>query len=199
MELRVQGWSQPQIAADLGITQAAVCKLLKRIETRHLRELAETVGRQRARQALRLEHLYAEVMRAWDASKADSTRRRQRQTQRGDGPGATVAELVVENQHGDPRYVDEARKLLADYRKLLGLDAPQRVDLHASLEPYEDMTEEALHAALARNAHLLGVGTPTVIDVGAAEAVTTDETNANTTRSATSPSSEKETTHGHEH
>jgi predicted transcriptional regulator len=34
MELAVVGWSQPQIAADLGITQAAVSKLLKRVETR---------------------------------------------------------------------------------------------------------------------------------------------------------------------
>src|SRR5204863_3757960 len=35
-------WSQPQIAADLGISQAAVSKLLKRIDTRLLRELAES-------------------------------------------------------------------------------------------------------------------------------------------------------------
>jgi hypothetical protein len=55
MELTVLGWSQPQIAADLGMSQAAVCKLLKRVETRLLRELAETVQRQRARQALRLD------------------------------------------------------------------------------------------------------------------------------------------------
>ena len=64
MELAILGWSQPQIAADLGISQAAVSKLLKRIEVRLLRELAETVQRQKARQTLRLEHLFAEAMRA---------------------------------------------------------------------------------------------------------------------------------------
>jgi hypothetical protein len=191
-ELAVIGWSQPQIAADLGISQAAVSKLLKRVETRFLREVAETVQRQKARQTLRLEHLFAEAMRAWTASQGDTTRRRQRQTQGGGGAGATVAELVVENQHGDPRYLDEARKALADQRKLWGLDAPQKVDLHASRDRYDDMPEEALRAELARQTQLLGLAIPTVIDAGTTDAVTNDDANANT---GPEPSSEKETTH----
>jgi DNA-binding CsgD family transcriptional regulator len=192
MELAVLGWSQPQIAADLGISQAAVSKLLKRVETRLLRELADTVQRQKARQTLRLDHLFAEAIRAWHESKADTTRRRQRQTQGGDGAGATIAELVVENQHGDPRYLDEARKALADQRKLWGLDAPQKVDLHASRDPYEDMPEEALRAELARQTQLLGLPTPTVIDAGTTDAVMRDDANASTTQT---PSPEKEPTH----
>jgi predicted transcriptional regulator len=195
LELTVLGWSQPQIAGDLGISQAAVSKLLRRIETRLLRELAETVQRQKARQTLRLEHLFAEAMRAWNESKADTTRRRQRQTQGGDGAGATVAELVVENQHGDPRYLDEARKSLADQRKLWGLDAPQKVDLHASRDPYDDMPEEALRAELARQTQLLGVANPTVIDVVTTDAVTADPPNSNAVTPDPSTSSEKEMPH----
>jgi DNA-binding CsgD family transcriptional regulator len=188
MELAVQGWSQPQIAADLGISQAAVSKLLKRIEGRLLRELAETVQRQKARQTLRLDYLYAEATRAWNASKADATRRRQRQTHGGAGAGATVAELVVENQHGDPRYLDEARKALADQRKLWGLDAPQKVDLRASRTPYDEMTEEALRAELARQAQLLTTN-PTVIEAGATVLGTSDDATSPSTPSP-SPTSE---------
>ena len=195
MELAVLGWSQPQIAADLGISQAAISKLLKRIETRLLRELAESAQRQKARQTLRLEHLFAEAMRAWNESKADTTRRRQRQTQGGDGAGATVAELVVENQHGDPRYLDEARKALADQRKLWGLDAPQKVDLHASRDPYDDMSEEALRAELARQTQLLGIAGPTVIDAVTTDAVTADRPNTNAVTPDPSASSEKEMLH----
>lgn len=157
MELAVLGWSQYQIAADLGISQAAVSKILKRIETRILQELAETVERQKARHTLRLEHLFAEAMRAWEQSKADSTRRRQRKTQGGaGGAGAIVAEVVVENQHGDPRYLDEARKALGDHRKIWGLDAPRKVDVRASRNPYDGMTEDDLRAELDRQARLLG-------------------------------------------
>jgi hypothetical protein len=198
MELTVLGWSQPQIAADLGISQPAVCKLLRRVETRLLRELAETVGRQKARQALRLEHLFAEAMRAWHESKTDTTRRRQRQTQGGGGAGATVAELIVENQHGDPRYLDEARKALADQRKLWGLDAPQQVDLRASRDPYAEMTEDALRAELARQTQLLGVADPTVVDAVMTGADSTDRSNPTADTSDPSAASEQESHVDHE-
>jgi predicted transcriptional regulator len=159
MELSNLGWSQYQIAADLGITQAAVSKLLKRVELRILRELTETVERQKARQTLRLEHLFAESMRAWTESKSDTTRRRQRKTQGGTrGSDGVVAEVVVENQRGDPRYLEEARKALADHRKIWGLDAPHKVDVRASRNPYSDMSEEDLRTELARQAQLLAVG-----------------------------------------
>ncbi len=155
LELATLGWPQHRIAADLGVSQAAVSKILKRIELRLLRELTETVERQKARQTLRLDHLFAEAMAAWEQSKTDSTRRRQRKTQPGTGgAGATVAEIVTENQSGDPRYLDEARKALADHRKIWGLDAPQKVDVRAQ-NPYADMTEDALRAELARQARLL--------------------------------------------
>ena len=66
--------------------------------------------------------------------------------------GSPVAELVVENQHGDPRYLEEARKALADHRKLWGLDAPHKVDVRASRTPYDDMSEDALRDEVRRGA-----------------------------------------------
>ena len=159
MELTVRGWSQPQIAADLGVSQAAVSKILRRVEGRMLRELSATVERQKARQTVRLEHLFAEAMRAWEASQEDSTRRRQRKSDGASGgAGTTVAELVVENQHGDPRYLDQARHALADQRKVWGLDAPQKVDVRASRNRFDDMTEEALREELATQTRLLATG-----------------------------------------
>jgi DNA modification methylase len=193
MELAVLGASQHTIAEDLGISQPAVSKLLKRIETRLLRELAETVGRQRARQALRLEHVYAEAMRAWQESKADSTRRRQRKTQGGQGHEATVAEIVSENQHGDPQYLDEARRALADHRKLWGLDAPQKVDLRASRDPYDEMSEEALREAVAQQARLLGVVTRVGPDPDAIDDVAITPADTDTSGQTPSPQSERET------
>jgi transcriptional regulator with XRE-family HTH domain len=196
MELTVLGWSQPQIARDLGISQAAVSKILKRIETRQLREWAETLGRQRVKQTLRLEHVFAEAMGGWHESKADTTRRRQRQTLGGDGAEATVAELVVENQHGDPRYLDEARKALADQRKLWGLDAPQKVDLHATRDAYDDMSEEALRAELARQTQLLRA-MPTVIGTATTDVMTTDDATTDGLAPSTPPVTEQESTDVH--
>jgi predicted transcriptional regulator len=178
LELAVLGWSQYRIAADLGVSQAAVSKLLKRLEGRLLRDLAETLERHKVRQTLRLEHQYAEAMYAWNESKADTTRKRQRKTHGGSGgTDATVAEVVVENQHGDPRYLEGARKALADVRKVWGLDAPRQLDVHAQ-NPYDGMTEEALREELARQSRLL---------VGSATHPITAGTPATDPAAATSP------------
>ena len=160
-ELTGLGWPQHQIAADLGVSQAAVSKILKRVEVRAAREQTATIERQKARQTLRLEHVYREAVRAWEQSQTDATRRRQRKTQPGaGGAGATVAEITVENQHGDPRYLEAARKALADLRKLWGLDAPQKVDVRATRNPHEGLSDEALREAVARQTELLAAGDP---------------------------------------
>ena len=115
----LMGRTQHQIAATLGITQPAVSKIVRRIEERLLADVTYKADRQRARQTLQLGYLYGEAMNAWQASKQDDVRRRQRKTDSGGGAGATIiAEMVAENQHGDPRYLEVARKVLGDLRAL---------------------------------------------------------------------------------
>ncbi len=156
LERSIQGHSQREIAAEEGLTQGAVSKILSRLEQRALEELVDRVERQKARQTLRLDYLYRESLRAWEASKSDLTRRVQRKTDRGPGtPGATVAQLVVETQHGDSRYLELARKALADQRTLWGLDAPQKLDVRASQGPFDILSDEALAAELTRQQELL--------------------------------------------
>ena len=167
MELTVLGWSQQQIAADLGVSQAAVSKILKRVERPHAaRAERDIVERQKARQTAAarapLRRSDARVGGAARPTRPVGVNARPRAGTA--GAGATVAELVVENQHGDPRYLDEARKALADHRKLWGLDAPQKVDVRASRNPYDDMTEEALRDELARQTRLLAAGEPVAAD-----------------------------------
>lgn len=158
LQLTILGRSQHQIAAEVGVSQPAVSKILRRLEERLARELAPMQERLRARHTLRLEHLYAEAITAWDASKQDHLRRRQRKTEGHGGPGATVAELVSENRHGDPRFLDLARKALDDLNALWGVRLPERIaasvdltgisdeDLAARLAEYDRVTRQA-HAA----------------------------------------------------
>jgi hypothetical protein len=117
--------------------------------------------RQRARQTLRLEHIYGQAMQAWQDSKQEGLRRRQRKTEHDSGTGSTVAELISENRHGDPRYLDEARKALADLRKVWGVDAPERVSIDA-VSHFASMSDEALE--LARHLRLVQPSSP-VVDV----------------------------------
>jgi predicted transcriptional regulator len=153
VDLAIRGCTQQAIAAELHISQAAVCKLLKRADDRALQELAERIERQKVRQTQRLEQIFREATHAWEQSKADATRRRQRKSEsEGGGGGAhTVAEVVVDSQHGDPRYLEASRKTLADLRKLWGLDAPQQLDIRDGRHAYDHLTEAQLLERLAEH------------------------------------------------
>ena len=163
MELAVLGSTQHEIAAELQISQPAVSKLLARADERALADLSSRVERQKVRQTQRLERVFAESMRAWERSKADTTKRRQRQSAR-DGGGTntgagnhTVAEVVVETKHGDPRYLETARKAMGDLRSIWGLDAPQQVDISRA-DPYASLTEAELMERIAEQDALLQGG-----------------------------------------
>ncbi len=158
LELTILGRTQHQIAGELGVSQAAVSKILRRVEERLVQDLAPMVDRLRVRHTLRLDHVYGEAMTAWIDSKTDAVRRRQRKSD-GSGTGTTVAELVSENRHGDPRYLDVARKALADLREVWGVNAPERLAVTAT-SPMSGLSDDELAAELARQAriyHQLGL------------------------------------------
>ena len=165
LEHTLEGRTQHSIATALGISQPAVSKIARRVEERLLADQACKVERHRARHTFRLEHIYGQAMQGWQDSKQEGLRRRQRKTEHDGGTGSTVAELISENRHGDPRYLDEARKALADLRKLWGVDAPERLSIDASTH-YATMTDADLEAELVRHVRLLQSSAP-AIDVPA--------------------------------
>jgi hypothetical protein len=151
LEQHLAGRSQHQIATALQISQPAVSKILRRIEDRLLADVAYKFERQRARQTLQLEFILREALQAWRASQQDHQRRRQRRSDGGTGEAMSMAELVSENRHGDPRYLDEARKAMGDLRTLWGLAEPERLAVTA----HSAMTDAALEAEIVRQARLL--------------------------------------------
>jgi hypothetical protein len=145
-ELRIQGHTRREIverfqSEGLGtVTRPAVTHMLKRAAARILARMGETVGEEIARQLSALWHIYDEAMKAWERSKEDDRMLRERTKQgaapilpggrRGIAPDPekeTVQQLRP--QVGDPRYLAEARAALADLRKLLQLEGPQRLQV----------------------------------------------------------------------
>jgi hypothetical protein len=161
LEFLREGRTQNQIADALEISQPAVSRIVQRVEERLLADLAYKTERQRARQTLRLEHIYGQAIQAWQDSKQEGVRRRQRKTDHGGGTASTIAELTSENRHGDPRYLDEARKALADLRKVWGVDAPDRVSIDATAS-FTTMTDEALDLELERYLRLRQLASPAI-------------------------------------
>src|SRR5205823_4360578 len=66
---RKQGRTQGQIAEELGISQPAVSKILRRVDRRTLKRLERDVKLVKVKQAERLDELYQEAMWAWNDSK----------------------------------------------------------------------------------------------------------------------------------
>jgi predicted transcriptional regulator len=122
VRLATEGRSQHEIARVVGISQPAVCHILRRVDERWLAENQDRVGRAKAEQTRKLDHLYREALHAWEQSKAQKTRRRQRKTEGLEaGAGGGVAELIVDDSHGDPRYLEAARRALADQARAWGV------------------------------------------------------------------------------
>ncbi len=150
MQMCLEGQTQHRIAEALGISQPAVSKILRRMEERLLADVSTRVERQRARHTMRLEFIYGEAVRAWQASKEDGVRRRQRKSEGGVGrEGSSIAEIVSESRHGDPRYLESARRALEDLRRLWGVDPPERLAVTDG-SPFATMSDTTLEAELAR-------------------------------------------------
>ena len=68
LERSLAGLSQREIAAEEGITQGAVSKILQRVEARLFKEFVARVEQAKARQGMSLQFIFQEGMKAWQAS-----------------------------------------------------------------------------------------------------------------------------------
>ena len=158
LTLTEQGWRQEAIADHLGITQAAVSKILRRVDERALRAVADQVAYLKMRGTRHLEYLSREGRRGWEQSKQGRVRRRQTKGVRADGTPVVTQDVVID-EHPDPRMLDQARKAeeaLADLLGLTGSKSPAgrsdprpQTDLPPVLQ-ISDETLERIHADLTQ-------------------------------------------------
>ena len=158
LTLTEQGWRQEATADHLGITQAAVSKILRRVDERALRVVADQVAYLKMRGTRHLEYLSREGRWGWEQSKQGRVRRRQTKGARADGTPVVTQDVVID-EHLDPRILDQARKAeeaLADLLGLTGSTSPAgrsdprpQTDLPPLLQ-ISDETLERIHADLTQ-------------------------------------------------
>jgi len=151
--LAEQGHTQLEIAGRLGITQAAVSKILHKIDQQVWDELATRRSRFLGRAARLLHHVTRESLRQHEATKDGFTRQRQTKTT-GPAGATTVRQEVVIEKRGDPRWLEQVRRTRETAVDLVGgtgttgtdsepdtaFDAPSRLLTRLS----EDTLERAL-------------------------------------------------------
>lgn len=129
-DLHALGWTESRIAEEMEkkglgrVTQQAVSAMLIRVEKRVLGEMKARVAGMKVRQTQMLMHLYNESLEAWQKSKEP---RKTLTTKGRPGIGGMIDSAdeqvsQVQSQHGDARLLSECRELLADIRKVWGLD-----------------------------------------------------------------------------
>jgi DNA-binding Lrp family transcriptional regulator len=119
-ELAVQGRPQYEIAAEVGVSQSAVSKILRREYDRRLQRLPRERVRLLVRHHARYEYLYRLAHDGLDRSRADLQRRDQRRTTRGasDSGESTTVSVSTASAPGDPRWVREMLRALSEEQKL---------------------------------------------------------------------------------
>lgn len=128
--LRQRCWTEARIAAELGVSQPAVSKILARVEKRLLARLTKRADRVKARQTAQLEHITNEAMTEWERSKQDSeTVKTTEEGAEGVPSFTTKTETTVKGQTGNPSLLAQAREAMADIRKIWGAEAPTKTDV----------------------------------------------------------------------
>jgi hypothetical protein len=119
-ELSVAGRSQREISAELGISQPAVCKILRREEDRRMAQLPHQRLRLLPRHFARYELMFRLAYEGLERSRADVHHRRQRQSQSAGASNGdrTSVEVSSRSQAGDPRWLREMARTLEDQRRL---------------------------------------------------------------------------------
>jgi DNA-binding MarR family transcriptional regulator len=139
-----RGISTREIAAELGASQSAVVRALKRAERRSIVDI-DTARRTALAQ---LERGRQAAWQAYQASIADRVKRRSRR--RSGGSAYDETEIVTEpSPAGDPRFLAEHRQCVEAIAKIAGLSAPIRVQAVAPDRPFEDLSDDDLRRELA--------------------------------------------------
>ena len=109
--LAVHGYSQREVAERLGISQPAVCKILRRVAEQQWAELREHADRERVRHLARLNLVARESLTGYARSQEDDVQQTQRTIAASpNGRPQEVTELRVRKRTGDPRFLREVRE-----------------------------------------------------------------------------------------
>lgn len=127
-EMHQKFFKHHEIAEALGMKLSAVSRMLGRLNKSFRESLAADIEETKIRQIAQLEHLAREAYEAWERSKeaAKSVMQRKNLIQ-GQAVGGVEQTNVARDQDGDPRYLKECRECLEAIRKIIGADAPLKL------------------------------------------------------------------------
>lgn len=152
-----KGRTYRDVAPDFDVSYSNVHAVCKKIDKWLRPQWMDEIRDVMTRQSEHLEHIFCEAMAAWELSKQD----RITVTKKNDGTLAAQDEITIRREHnklGDPKYLAEARKALADIRKIWGAETKASAfqgDDDGNFDPTGKSRDEARAEFFEQQAKLL--------------------------------------------
>jgi hypothetical protein len=131
-ELYLKGMLQEEIAAEIGISQPTVSRDLKAIQKVWQKETLFDFNEAKSRELERVDILEREYWQAWERSCEDAETVKQK-GKAGQGKPDNV-ERTIKGQAGDPRFLQGVQWCIERRCKILGIDAPAKLEHSGTLE-----------------------------------------------------------------
>jgi hypothetical protein len=152
----LQGWTQMEIAAHVGVDQTTVSDDLKVVRQQWRDSAVRDFDEAREVELRKIDRVEREAWAAWERSQkpAQSAHINDESNQR-------KTRRHVRNQYGDPRFLDQVNKCIASRCALLGLAAIAREEDGADGFTFNERRDRivAVVAALRERAGIAGAGT----------------------------------------
>jgi hypothetical protein len=127
----LQGKPQRTIALEVGVGLSTVCNSLKKIQAEWEEAAKEAIGKKKARELAKIDHLENVYFEAWEQSKqekqiklAEKHENTGQQGQQGRGGNSTKTSIRKEERDGNPTYLSGVQWCIEQRCKILGLFAP---------------------------------------------------------------------------
>ena len=129
-DLYLQGWLQADIATEIGISAPTVSRDLKALQGDWLQSALLDFNEAKAQQLAKIDRLEREYWEAWERSKQGQ----KRTTVKGRGesgeekPSHQEKSVTLDEGTGDPRFLQGVQWCIDRRCKVLGVDAPQKLE-----------------------------------------------------------------------
>lgn len=159
--------TQAWYAEQIGLTTAWVCKTVRRIRSDWRIAILRDTNEMIIDELARLDFVEQEAQEAWERSKKnrEETTRRQSGASAG-GEARLTAQVRTRAQTGDPKFLAVILECRAAKRKILGLDAPVKIDARVQFQKEREVISTEAVRIIMRHAQGL---TPEQIEQIAAD------------------------------
>ena len=131
-DLYLQGWLQADIATEIGVSAPTVSRDLKALQGNWLQSALLDFNEAKAQQLAKIDRLEREYWEAWARSCEDAETVRQEGGPKSKDGKLLPPDKVVrtsKGQAGDPRFLQGVQWCIDRRCKILGVDAPQALEL----------------------------------------------------------------------